>query len=52
MVSLHLIFCARPLTSRPEKKLFIALKIILVLEAIAKVVFVVKFNLASKGTPL
>ena len=52
MVSLHSIFCGCLLISRPEKKLAIALKSFLALEAIAKVVFIVKDNLTEKGTLL
>ena len=42
----------RLLILHPEKKLLIALKSFLVLEAIAKVVFLAKVNLTQKGTPL
>ena len=41
-----------PLISVPEKKLSIALKVLLVLEAIAKVTFMVSGALAEKSTPL
>ena len=52
MVSLYSIFCGCLLISRPEKKLAIALKSFLVLEAIAKVVIIAKVTLTEKGTPL
>ena len=50
MVSLHLISNKRLLSSVLEKKLAIALKTLLVLEATAKVVLIVKAVLIQKGT--
>ena len=52
MVILHSILCGCFLNSCAEKKLAIALKAILVLEAIAKSIVIVKANLAAKRMPL
>ena len=52
MASLHLIFCGCLLNTLPEKKLAIALKAILILEAMATVVFGVKTTLLEKSTLL
>ena len=52
MVSCHLISNGILLTSVPEKKLAITLKTLLVLEAMAKAVFIVRGNLLEEGAPL
>ena len=49
MVSFNLISNEHPLSSVLEKKLSIALKTLLILEATAKVVFIVKGIPISKG---
>ena len=52
MVSLHASFAGALLMSRLEKKLAMALKSMLALEAVAMVVLLVKFNLIEKRTLL
>ena len=52
MVISHLFSVRILLNCVPEKKLAILLKTLLVLEAVAKITFIVKADLIEKSTPL